>query len=323
MTYSLLRQFALAATVLLGAQAAAAPLTIGVSTTPLSTPFYIAEKQGYFAKEGLEVALKDCNGGKTCLSWLLSGEVQLATASELPVMFSSFTRKDTSIVASFAATNRNVKLVTRKGANIRTPRDLSGKRVGLVRGAAGEYFLDLVLLAYGIDPATVTVVDLPADAMEAAAKARTVDVFAAFEPSTYRLMKAMQDDGFVMPLPAMYTMTFNLATLRPFAAGRQDDVRGLLRALDRAIQFIHAQPAQAQAIMLQRLKLDQAFLSWAWSEYRFDLALNQSLLSTLESQARWALRHRLVTGKDMPDYLDMVDTAPLLQVRPAAVTMVK
>lgn len=314
---------AIALAVMLPAAAQAAPLSIGVSMTPLSTPFYVAEKEGFFAREGVQVALKDCNSGKVCLSNVLGGELHLATASELPIMFGSFERKDISILATFASTNRNVKLVTRKSGGIRTPQDLVGKRVGLVRGAAGEYFLDLVLLAYGIDPATVTVVDMRAEAMESAVHGRAVDAFAAFEPGTFKLMKAMKDDGFVVPLPAVYTMTFSLAGLRPVIAERRDQMVRLIRALDRAVQFIRSHPQQAQAILLQRLNLDNSFVDWAWSEYRFDLALNQSLLTTLESQARWAIREKLVAGKVMPDYLDLVDTGPLVVVKPTSVTLVK
>lgn len=305
------------------AVAHAANLTIAVSTTPLSTPFYVADKLGYFAAEGVPVTLKDCSGGKQCLARALSGEQHLATVSELPLMFNSFSRKDFSILATFATTNRNVKLVTWKSAGIRHPRDLNGKRIGLVRGAAGEYFLDLVLLTYSIDPRSVTVVDMTAEAMETAAKNRSVDAFAAFEPGSFNLMKAMKDDGFVVPLPTIYTMSFNLAGLNAVILQRREQMPKLLRALEKAVRFIETDPRKAQAILVERLKVDASFVGWAWADYRFNLSLNQSLLTTLESQAQWAIRQALVAGKTVPDYLDLIETKPLATVRPASVTVVK
>lgn len=301
----------------------AANLTIAVSTTPLSTPFYVADKQGFFAQEGLRVTLQDCSGGKLCLSRALSGEQHLATASELPIMFRSFARKDFSILATFATTNRNVKLVTRKSAGIKAPKDLAGKRIGLVRGAAGEYFLESVLLTYGIDPRSVTVVDMTADSMETAAAKQTVDVFAAFEPGTFRLMKALKDDGYVIPLPTIYTMSFNLAGRNAVLQDRRDEIEKLLRALQKAISFIGTNPQETHAILVERLKVDASFVGWTWADYRFDLSLNQSLLTTLESQATWAIRQNLAGGKAMPDYLDLIDPRPLAKVRPASVTLVK
>lgn len=305
------------------ALAQASNLTIAVSTTPLSTPFYVADKLGYFAQEGVQVTIKDCSGGKQCLARALSGEQHLATVSELPLMFNSFSRKDFSILATFATTNRNVKLVTRKSAGIRLPKDLAGKRIGLVRGAAGEYFLDLVLLTYSIDPASVTVVDMTAQAMEAAVKNRSVDVFAAFEPGGFNLMKALKDDGFVVPLPTIYTMSFNLAGLHAVIEQRREQMPKLFRALEKAVRLIDTDPRKAQAILVERLRVDASFVGWAWADYRFNLTLNQSLLTTLESQAHWAIRQELVAAKKVPDYLDLIDTRPLAAVRPAYVTVVK
>jgi len=301
----------------------AAVLRLAVSTTPLSTPFYVADKLGLFAEEGLQVTIADCNGGKLCLAQALSGARDLATASELPIMFSSFTRSDFSIVATFASTSRNVKLVTRNSAGIKLPKDLAGRRVGLVRGAAGEYFLDLVLLTYGVDPAKVAVVDMAADAMGAAARSGQVDVFATFEPGTWHLLNALKHDGHVLTLPTIYTMTFNLAGLNKVVAERGRDIPKLLRALDKAVRFIDTNPQAAQAILAKRLGVDRAFVAATWGDYRFNVSLNQSLLTNLESQARWAVRKKLATGTVMPDYLDMVQPAALSSVRPDSVTLVK
>lgn len=92
----------------------AAEIKVAVATTPLSTPFYVAEKQGYFADEGLAVTLMDCAGGHVCLKQLLEGpgQVQLATASDLPIMFRSFERQNFYVLATFAASTQDVKLET-------------------------------------------------------------------------------------------------------------------------------------------------------------------------------------------------------------------
>ncbi len=301
----------------------AAGLRLAVSMTPLSTPFYVADKKGLFAEQGLQVTITDCNGGKMCLSQALSGTQDLATASELPLMFSSFNRNDFSIIATFASTSRNVKLVTRSTSGIKLPKDLAGKRVGLVRGAAGEYFLDLVLLTYGVDPAKVTVVDVAADAMDAAATNRTVDAFATFEPATFHLMKVLKQEGHVLALPTIYNMTFNLAGLNTVVKGRAAEIAKLLRALNKAVRFIETNPEAAQAILAERLGVDKPFVAAAWDDYRFNLSLNQSLLTNLESQARWAVRKKLVTGTAVPDYLEMIKPAALSAVRPDSVTLVK
>src|SRR5688572_28475465 len=79
----------------------AAELVLATARTTLSLPIRIAESQGFFAAEGVAVRSVECIGGQRCLRQLFEGRAQLATASELPVMFNSFTRDDYAVVATF------------------------------------------------------------------------------------------------------------------------------------------------------------------------------------------------------------------------------
>ena len=309
--------------VLLAGRVQAAGLTIGVSTTPLSTPFYVADKQGFFVQEGLEVVLQDCIGGKACMEQMLAGQTQLATASDLPVMFNSFKHNDFSVITSFSASSRDIKLVAMKSSHVRSVKDLRGKRIALTRGAAAEYFIDLIALTYGIDPKSLTIVDTPADRMEQAAKEHKADVFAGFEPGSFKLMRALKDKAVALDVPTIYTLTFNLTCLKSTAKDRKNDLVKLLRALDRAVRFIQENPGNAQSILMDRFRVDPSFISLNWQDYRFGLSLNQSLLVTLESEARWAIREKIARDGIMPNFLEAIDPEALLKVKPSAVTLVK
>ncbi len=298
-------------------------LTVSVATTPLSTPFYVAEQLGYFAQEGLNITMKECVSGKLCLTQMLAGQSNFATASELPIMLNSFARKDFAILATFSTTNRDVKMIARKSAGMKTPKDFAGKKIALMRGTSGEYFTDLTLLTYGVDPRSVTIVDMNMEAVETALADRAIDAFAVFEPTAFRIMKALKNDGYVIATPPIYTLSFNLVGMKSSMGENSVEVAKLLRALDRAILYIRNNPDKAQAILLERLKLDSSFVDWTWAEYRFDLALNQSLLTTLESEARWAMRENFVNDKTLPNYLNLIDTSYLLKIKPASVTLVK
>ncbi len=104
---------------------------------------------------------------------------------------------------------------------------------------------------------------------------------------------------------------------------RNEDAIKLLRALKRAHQLIISKPELARAIVASRLKLDLTDVETTWNNYVFELSLAQPLITTMEAQARWALRENLVPGGKMPDYLDYVRTEPLKSVDRRAVTLVK
>jgi ABC-type nitrate/sulfonate/bicarbonate transport system substrate-binding protein len=301
----------------------AAGIKILVSTTPLSTPFYVAEEQGYFRDEGLEVTLVDWPSGSVCLKQLLDGQGQLATASDQAIMFLSFEKPTFKVLASFASSRQDVKLVARRSAAIRSVADMKDKRVAMVRGAAGQYVFDLAMLTSGLDPRSAQVVDLDLQQLEAAATNRSIDAFALWQPGANHLIKLLGTDALVLPGPNLYTLTFNLTALRDARTISAEDCVKALRALERALVFLRSEPSKAKTILRDRLKLVMTDIDGYWPDYRFELGLNQSLIATLESTARWAMRENLVKHRDMPNYLDFIDIGPLKRVRPAAVTVVK
>lgn len=304
--------------------AMAQPMVIAVSRTSLALPFYVAEAQNHFAAEGVAVKVQECIGGQRCLKQLFDGQVVLATASEMPVTLHSFTRADFAIVATFVSSSRDVKLIARKSAGISVVADLAAKRIGTVKGTSAHYFLDAFLLFHGIDPKKIELVALSPEQIEPALKAGQIDAATVWEPFAHKSMRALAGDGAVLPAARIYTETFNLIGSRKAITEREADVVKVLRALGRAQRFIREQPLQAQAILKARLQEDQGFIDATWRDFDYRLSLDQSLLSTLEGQARWALREGHVpAGSISANFLQFVDTGPLRKADPAAVTLVK
>ena len=307
-----------------GATATAADtLNMAVSTTPLSLPLYVAQEKGYFAAEDLEVKLTDCIGGYRCLRKVIDGLADVATAAELPVVLNSFDRTDYAIIGTIVSTSDDVKLIANTRTGITTPAQLTGKRIGVVTGSSGQYFLDLFLLTVGLDPRALNIVGLTPEEMVVALRSGKVDAIAIWEPYGYLAVKALGGSGLVLPNASVYIETFNLIASRRLFGSRDVALARLLRAVERAEQFIHQYPDDAKAILRKRLQLDQASVDWVWRGLAFRLALEQSLVSTMESQARWALREGHVKGKTSPNVLTLLYAAPLGSIKPAAVHLLR
>ena len=310
------------AAILLSGTSFAQDLVLAVSRGALSLPIFVAEDQGYFSAEGVGVRTQECIDGRRCLQLLLDGKAQLATATDMPIVFKSFERNDFAILATFASSSRDVRLVTRKSAGISNPRQLEGKRIATVKGTSAQYFLDSYLIFNDVDKTKVTVVALLPEEMAAALEKREVDAVAVWEPFAFRAMTVLGADGAILPSQRIYTETFNLISDRRTIASREGDLVKVLRAVERSEQFILDQPRRAQAIMLQKLKLDQAFLDWAWGDMDCRLTLDQSLVTTLEGEARWAVREGHVSAdKRVPNFSGFVYPGPLQKAVPGAVTL--
>ena len=304
----------------LGATAALAqPLTLAVARTPLSLPIYVAGEKGYFVAEGIDLRLSDCIGGHRCIKQMLDNQADLATVSELPIVFNAFERNDFAVLGTFATTSEDMKMVAHARSGVSKPMHLAGKRVGVVIGTSSQYFLELYLLTVGVDPASLTMVPLQPEKMPEALATGTVDAIAAWEPHAYLATRALGGSTVVLPNTSGYLLTFNLVGHRRLVGTRDADLARLLRAVERAEQFIHDHPEEAKAILRTRLQLDQGFIDWVWSGFNYRLGLEQSLITTMEGEARWARRSGHVKGKTSPNFLGLLHTAPLKSVKPGAV----
>ncbi|MFL6677835.1 MAG: ABC transporter substrate-binding protein [Burkholderiaceae bacterium] len=311
---------ALAALAWLGpGPARADPLRIAASRGPLSLPLFIAQRQGFFAAQGLDVSFVDCIGGRRCLRLVLDGKADVATSAEMAVVQESFAHEDAAIVATMVHASDNLKLVARKGGGIAGGEQLAGRRVGVTLGTTAQYQLELHLLAVGVDPRRVAMVPLQPEDMAGALKDGRIDAAVVWEPYAYAALHGPDPVGLRLPLAGGYIENYGLVARQALFAQRDDAVVRLLRAVERAEQFIQAHPAEAQAVLRERLQLDQAFVDWVWGGLAWRLSLDQALLSTMEGEARWAQRERHVAEGARPNVLMLVHAGPLKVVKPAAV----
>jgi ABC-type nitrate/sulfonate/bicarbonate transport system substrate-binding protein len=311
---------ALSSALALAGAAAAQDLRLAVARGPVSLPIYVAEAQGYFEREGVAVRLQECATGRSCFQLLAQKQADLATGSELLVTLDSFKGTDAVIIATISSSTRHIKLVARRSAGIQGPQDLKGKRVATVPGTSAQYFLDRWLVFHDLDPKTVAVRPLPLEQLTDELKGRKVDAIAIWEPVAAAAIGALAQDALVLPSPRVYTQHFNLVTTRAAIAQREADMVKLLRALLRAERFIAEQPSPARQILKARLQGDPGLDSLA--EHDFKLTLEQTLIATMEGQARWALRQG--HAQDLPgNLLRSIESSLLLQAAPDAVSLVR
>lgn len=308
---------------LFGGTVQAATLTLAVADIPYSAPFLIAEAEGYFAAEGLALNVKHYPVGRICLERLLAGEAHFATVADTPIMLAGFSRRDFSILATTTVSGRENQIVARTDRGIQKPADLQGKRLGVITGTSGHYFADTFLLFHGVKSGTVTEQALdPKDPVGPLLRG-DVDAAALFGTHVTEALHRLGPQGQVLAGPTFFSVTFNIVS-RPASQGvSDDDAVKLLRAVQRATVLLQREPERGRAIVAKALKVSVEDLSRTWDDFEFRLQLSQSLITTLEAEARWALRRRLVPAGEVPDYLALVRTEPLKRLDARAVRLIK
>lgn len=301
----------------------AAPLTLAVADLPNTAALLIAEAEGYFASEGLSLNIIHCVNGRRCLKHLFDGEAQFSTVADTPLVLSAFSRADFAILATITGSIRSNKLAVRADRGIRSPTDLAGKRIGIVKGTTGHYFTEAFLLYYGIALKQVTFVPLEQSQLVAELTAGRIDAAGGFEPLGYNARQTMGDQVQFLPSPMIYNETVHLVASKALIGKHDAEMTKLLRAIQRGNRLIKSDPAKARAIVAARLRSDPKFIDAVWNEFQFELALDQSLVTSFAAQARWAVRQGMVTGPDMPNFLMIMHPDTLGKLSPRSVTLVK
>lgn len=303
--------------------APAATLTLAVAQTPHYAAVLLAEREGYFAAEGLDVKTMPCINGFQCMQLLRDGLAQAATVADTPIAFAAHTGQRFDIVATLERSSSESKLIGRVDRGVRSAADLKGRRVGFLRGTVSHYYLDTFLLLSDVDAALVQRVPLSYTDVAGALVRGEIDAASLNQPNAARALAALGPQAVVLPMARVYTLAAHLISLPADQGVSDETLRRLLRALLRGQQLLDQQPAASRAWLAQRMKLDPEVARASFDDMSFRIELDQSLIATLERQSRWAQREGLVPAGPVPDYLARVRSGPLRSIAPRAVSLVE
>lgn len=259
MIKKLLLPVALAATSWLGAAHAAEPLRIGYVFAMANAPALIAEQQGYYKDEGLEVDLKALGDGPVIQQALAAGELDVAYVGTPPV-YQWYARGLKSVILAKVNYGQAAVLAGSQ-SSIDSLEQLKGHKLAGVKKGSG---MDVLLRGYvlqehaGLDPdKDLDIIDLPPGNMNAALDRGIVDAAFSWEPFVSQALlrgsaRLLLDVNQALPQYPWYVVIGLPKTLKE----RPDDVVKLLRAHRRAIDFLNQHPDQANQIIASAFKLE-------------------------------------------------------------------
>lgn len=297
---------------------AGAPLNIAMSTTPLSAPLIIAAEKQLFEKHGAQVNLLPVRGGKLCFTKMVDGEVDLATSSESVIMFNGFIRDDFSVLTSFVESDNDVKLITLANSNISNLRDLENKTIGVTKGSASEFFVYAYMILSGETKLPINLKHYKPELLGPALLSKQVDAISTWEPEGYNLTNKQSNKTQVFESKGVYNLSFNLVGRRINMTQHLPSHIRVLSALDEAMHYMTEHPIESQNIVANYLQLSPDLLSNSWQDYVFRLSLGNALISSLQTQARWALESGLIEKSKLPDYRSFFDSRALNSIQPAS-----
>lgn len=281
----------------------------------------LAGEKRYFAEQGLQVTVTPMASAVAAIDAVHRGQADVAVSTEAPFVFAVLDKKNVRLLARIYRSRSFVSIIARKDRGITRARDLAGKRIGVVAGGVADYFSDLYLVLQGIEPGQFTRISLAEDQMESALISGDIDAVATWRPYSTRLIARLGPQAIEFNDPAIYQTRFDLVARPDFAGSRPEVARRFFVALQAALEFVRDHPEEARRLIVNATKEDPQLTARIWRVDDFTLTLDESVLSGLEDEARWALAKTTTPQATLPNFLDFIDARPLKSVQPDAVTM--
>ena len=228
--------------------------------------YFLAQDKGYYKAEGLDVEIDQGEGSAATITKIAGGAynagfgdinaiIQLAAAKpqDAPVMVYMFYNKAPFVI------------ITKKGSGITKPRDLEGKTVGSPPGAAALKLFPALAKIAGVDDKKVKWVNMAPQLQEQMLLRGDVQASLAFINTSWFNFKRVNVDP-DKDLNWLFYSDFGLdlysngvMVSRKLAQEQPNAVRGLLKAINRAVHDALANPdAAVDAMMRREPLLDRA-----------------------------------------------------------------
>ncbi|MGH6942541.1 ABC transporter substrate-binding protein [Hypericibacter sp.] len=229
------------------AAAKAEPFEIVHTTWVGYGPLYLAQDLGYFKEEGVEVKLTTIEEKTLQMAAMMSGQAAgaLGTVDE----FLLYMNKDVCLKYVFALDESagGDGIIVSKG--IDKLEDLKGKQVAFNEGSVSQFWFNVVLKNHGMKQEDIEMVNMTPDDAAAALMAGRVPAAVTWEP---HLTEARGTAGSKVLIDSSTTpgvITDVMAVQCSTAEKRADDIKAIIRAWNRAVDYWKANPDKANAIM--------------------------------------------------------------------------
>jgi len=294
-------------------------ITLSISANEVATIVYVAEDQGYFDKNGLEVTLKEYKSGKTAADALLVGEADISTSADNVFVSNSFEHTDLRVMGTISI--KQVKeLVARKDKGIATTADLKGKKIGVTKKSGAEFQFGVFLTFNDLLLQDIEIVDLKPPEMSDAISNEHVDAVFVWDPFIYEIKKKQGNNAVILHKAEEFY--FVLLTKKDWIDKHPDAAKRFIKSIVEAEDYIKNNSERVKKLVVNRFDYDSDYIDYSWPKQEFTVSLPQSMILALEDIARWRIQQGLTDATEVPTYLNYIYLDALDSINPEAVGII-
>ncbi len=292
---------------------------IGTGIDQVYSNFYVAEALDLYKKYGVDAELKLFSRGGEALDALMAGEIQATSNAEYPNILAVDKNPEVVIVGVSCVAPHTMKLTAR--AEIKKPEDFIGKKIGSALGSVTDYCFDRYFAKNGIDKSKVTYVNVAAPESVPLLDKGDISAFFFWEPWPSKALEVSGNKVHVLGSSAqlgVYAAKLFIAVPRTYATKNPETIKGFLKALTEARNYIHQNPQEAYKLVAKKIPtLTPETIAKMSADLSHRVRFMKEDMRNLEDVASWVVKSGKI--KKTPDWTKGLDTQYLKAVNPKAV----
>ena len=300
----------------------------GVIDPQISAQLIVADKKGFFGKQGLTVTTKLLQSGTEVSPMIAGGSAPISFESNYTDIALASNNVGVKILAPVANIAGTQCVVARKGLELKSAKDLEGKKIGMASGSGVLIAIRKMCDELGVDINKITFVNLqPADQVAALEKG-DIDAMACWEPWAGKAV-AMGGQflfsGRKSELPEkkgdVNWMNFHttLQVTDDFLQKNPETIKAFLAALKEATDFVNSNKDEAADILSKELNIEKAELLDIMSKNEYSMMVDENIVNGTQELTDFMFEMKNIQIK--PDFKTFSDFSLLKEVDPSLVTI--
>jgi len=225
-------------------------ITIGFSAWPGWFPWQVAQEQGLFEKNGVDVELKWFDSYTDSINALSSGAIDANSQTLNDTLSAVSGGAQLKVVLTNDNSTGNDKIIAREGIN--SVADLRGKKVVVEEGTVDHYLLLLALEGANLTQDDIELVPMLTDAAATAFVGGQVDAVGAFAPFTTTALSRPGSRAVASSAEFPGAIPDHLAVSDKLVSERPDDVQKIVNTWFDTLAWIRDNKDAAIKIMAKR-----------------------------------------------------------------------
>ena len=270
-------------------------------------PYYYAKKLGWYAKEGIDLNLEPGKGSALAIQKVGAGANPVGLADMANVL--TLRGKGVDVVGVFNVyANSPQGMYWLKSSGIKSVKDFAGKKIGNPAGDGARTMWPALAKANGIDPKSVTWVNIDPNGKLPALKSKAIDVTTSFYNLHHVFQKELGDDlGFLAWRDAGLNPYGNSVIVNAaYLAKNKPLVDKFVKVTQKAFAACVAEPKPCVQALVEAggaLKFDNEMTNWSLVEVLMSDKFSKSIALGIHEDGRMKADYELVrdyVGLDKP-----------------------